>query len=60
MPDSVFQFNDVVFYVPYYPIDLIQRHIVNTKTFFEQEILVSLDRYIPENSVIFDIGANIR
>lgn len=59
MPDSIFQFDDVRFYVPYYPIDFIQRHIVNTKTFFEQEILESLDKYIPENSVIFDIGANI-
>lgn len=59
MPDSIFQFDDVRFYVPYYPIDLIQRHIVNTKTFFEQEILELLDKYIPENSVIFDIGANI-
>lgn len=59
MPDSIFQFDDVRFYVPYYPIDMIQRHIVNTKTFFEQEILESLNKYIPENSVIFDIGANI-
>jgi FkbM family methyltransferase len=46
-------------YCPFYPWDVIQRHIVNTSSFFESDILTNLEKYIPTNSVILDVGANI-
>jgi FkbM family methyltransferase len=46
--------------VPDYPWDMhISRTIVNTNSFFEQEILDDLRKYIPKNAFILDIGANI-
>ncbi|MDD2445642.1 MAG: FkbM family methyltransferase [Clostridia bacterium] len=51
--------NGVKFYLPNFPYDLISKHIVFYNNFFELEILNSLDKYIPENAVILDIGANI-
>lgn len=59
MKDDIWQTSKAKFYVPYYPLDFIQRHIVDTSTFFEEDILQDLDAYIPENAVILDIGANI-
>ncbi len=59
MPEGVYQYKNVKFYVPYYPFDFIQKHIVDNNEFFEEDILRSLDEYIPDNAVILDIGANI-
>lgn len=50
----------VLFYVPAYETDLIQKSIVERKKFFEQNLLVELLEFIPKkNAVILDIGANI-
>lgn len=59
LQDNVYRIENTKFFVPNYPIDFIQKHIVDTSSFFEQDILESLDNFIPPNSVIFDIGANI-
>ena len=59
MPDGVWQNNDVRFYVPNYPLDLIQRIIVDSENFFEQNILNELSSFMPQEAVICDIGANI-
>lgn len=59
MPDNIWQTKNAKFFVPYYPIDIIQRVIVNNNSFFEYDILVKLDNYITDNAVILDIGANI-
>jgi FkbM family methyltransferase len=48
----------VRFWVPNFPADFIQRVIVAGK-FFEQETLEVMDKYLSEDSVIFDIGANL-
>lgn len=56
---DVWTMNDVKIFVPNYPIDFIQKHIVDNNNFFEEELLLDLNQYIPEKSVIFDIGANI-
>ncbi|AFI04806.1 hypothetical protein [Helicobacter cetorum] len=42
MPDNIWRNNNTLFYVPNYPLDLIQSHIVETKTYFEIEILKEL------------------
>jgi len=59
MPDSLWRIHNIVFYVPKYPLDVIQKAIVDDNQFFEQDILQELDNYIPENAIILDIGANI-
>ena len=51
--------NSVKMYCPLYPWDVIQRTIVNTSKFFEQDILYTLLKYLPKNATILDIGANI-
>ena len=59
MVDNIWQNKYAKFYVPYYPIDFIQRHIVESNEFFEEVILRDLDKYIKDNAIILDIGANI-
>lgn len=50
----------VKFYVPYYPIDWIQRFLVETGKFFKQDdVLDESVKYLDKNSVVLDIGANI-
>lgn len=59
MPDNIWQTKNAKFYVPYYPVDIIQMVIVNNNSFFEYDILVRLDNYLKDEAVILDIGANI-
>ena len=59
MPDSVFRVKNTLFYVPNYPIDDIQRIVVNNQNFYEIKTLKILDKYIKDNAVILDIGSNI-
>lgn len=50
----------VKFYVPYYPVDIIQLILVEAGEFFEQnDILAESDKYLNKNSIVLDIGANI-
>jgi FkbM family methyltransferase len=51
--------NGAKFYCPQYPWDFIQNILVNKNEFFEQDILEELRKYIPQNAVILDVGANI-
>jgi len=57
--EKIIDIGEAKFYVPNYPVDYIQRFIVDGRTFFEIGILQKLQSYIKKNSVIFDIGANI-
>lgn len=57
--DNIVDIGVAKFFVPNYPIDLIQSHIVDCKTFFENYILQELQSYIKKDAVILDIGANI-
>ena len=59
MKDDIFRVNNVQFYLPNYPADYIQRQIADNNSFFEQTTLEFFDKYLPENAVILDIGANI-
>jgi len=56
-----FQFEDHIlkFYLPYATHDLVQRTILETSTFFEQELLSKMRKYINSESVVVDVGANI-
>ena len=59
MKGSIFRNEDVKFYVPNYPMDGIQRNIVDKQNFYELELLKQLDALLPNNPVILDIGANV-
>ena len=59
MVDNEWQFDNIKFFVPYYPLDFIQSYIVDRNCFFEEDILQELDNYIPAEAVILDCGANI-
>lgn len=59
MIDNIWQFNNTKVYVPNYPVDFIQQTIVDKNQYYEQDLLESLDDYIPDNAVITDIGSNI-
>lgn len=61
--DTSFRFTSmggVLVYVPLFEKDAIQRIIVNAEDFYERDVLCELQgKYIGENKVILDIGANI-
>ncbi|CCY25228.1 uncharacterized protein BN676_01805 [Brachyspira sp. CAG:484] len=58
--DKIANIGSILFFVPQYDKDLIQRYIVERNKFFEQNILLELLEYIPKHdAVILDIGANI-
>ncbi len=59
MIDNIWQNNGVLFFVPNYPLDYIQSHIVDNGDFYERKELERIRKYIPTNAVILDIGANI-
>jgi FkbM family methyltransferase len=50
---------DIKFYVPGYDSDVIDSVIFNYDRFYELEILEDLHKYLNNDSVIFDIGANV-
>jgi uncharacterized UPF0160 family protein len=49
----------VRFSVPLFPNDWIQHHMVQDGNFYEFNDLAYLDQFVPFQSVIFDLGANI-
>ena len=59
LPNKIINIGPAKFYVPNYPIDLIQSEIVDDGTFYEIDVLEKLQPYIKKNAVILDIGANI-
>ena len=59
LPNKIVNIGSAKFYVPNYPIDLIQSEIVENSTFYEIDLLIELQPYIKKNAVVLDIGANI-
>ena len=59
LENNTVELKDAEIYVPDYPLDGLQANIVENRCFFEQDILNDLDKYIDNESVILDIGANI-
>lgn len=52
-------YKEVRMYVPLFCEDGIQRIIANSETFFEEDILEDLSRFISADTVVMDVGANI-
>lgn len=59
LKNDIFRNGDVKFYVPNYPMDGIQRSIVDTSNFYEIKLLKQVDELLPNNPVMLDIGANV-
>ena len=57
--NDIFRFGKYAMYLPMYPVDLIQRTIVDFNDFWEKELLTIIDKYIKQDFVIADIGSNI-
>ena len=59
MMDSTVRVRNSLLHVPNYPMDIIQKIIVDNSIYWDMQSLVVMDRYLPDNAVICDIGANI-
>jgi len=59
LDDGIVELNGARFWVPNAPRDAIQNIQLTTLSFFEQEILNDLDKYLSTDSVLLDLGANI-
>lgn len=57
--DKIFNIQDVLFYLPNYPTDLISTAIVQSNNFWDTHALTIIDKYINDGAVILDIGANV-
>ena len=57
--DDIFQLKGINIFVPDFPVDYIQSHLVLQKTFYEENSLKDLDEYLDSESVVLDVGANI-
>jgi FkbM family methyltransferase len=57
--DEIVELKGARFWVPNAPRDFIQNTQLSTGSFYEFEILQRLDRYLSNNSVVIDIGANV-
>jgi len=58
LSDDTVILKNAKFYVPNAPRDDIQGTQLSAR-FYEEEILLKLDKYLNENSVVLDIGANV-
>jgi FkbM family methyltransferase len=58
LTDNIVYVGNVKFYIPNFPIDLIQS-VIAGGSFFEEEILKHIDKYLDRNSVVLDLGANL-
>ncbi len=59
MPDSVAQIKNARFYLPNFPVDCLQRIMVLTQNYWDIAALNIINKYLPDQAVILDIGANI-
>lgn len=60
--DKIFKIKKAKFYLPHYPIDCISSVMVRTGNYWDNwqgGALAIIDKYLPENATILDIGANI-
>lgn len=59
MKNDIFRLGELKFYVPNYPMDFIQNAIVESENFYEINELQEVDKILPDNPVILDVGANV-
>lgn len=59
MENNTTQIRNSRFYLPNYPLDIIQKCIVQSNDYWDIEALRLIDKYLKDEAVILDIGANI-
>lgn len=59
MPNGIMQIKNARFYLPNFPSDCIQRCMAQMQDYWDRIALNIINKYLPENAVILDIGANI-
>lgn len=59
MPDSIMQIQNARFYLPNFPMDCIQKTIALTQNYWDTMALNIINKYLPDEAVVLDIGANI-
>lgn len=60
--DKIYNIKKAKFYLPHYPKDCISSFMVNGKDYWDNwagGALGIIDKYLPDNAVILDIGANV-
>ncbi|EGK8061560.1 FkbM family methyltransferase [Campylobacter lari] len=58
-PYSLKYTKEIFFYLPNFKNDYIQSHIFLTHSFYSENQLKKIDKYLSEESIVLDIGANI-
>ena len=56
---KIFDIKNAKFYLPNFPEDSISQCIVCIKDYWDRSALEKINKYLPDNAVILDIGANI-
>ena len=59
MPNNIIQIKNSRFYLPNYPQDCIQTCMVQCLDYWDREALEMINKYLPDDAVILDVGANI-
>lgn len=55
----IFNIKKAKFYLPNYPVDCISQCIVAGNDYWDKKALVMIDKYLSDDAVVLDIGANI-
>lgn len=59
LKDNVAQIRNARFYLPNYPVDCIQKCMIDGNDYWDMQAHHIINKYLKDNSVILDIGANI-
>lgn len=59
MQNETIQIRNSRFWLPNFPMDVIQRIMVMSNNYWDEEAINVMDKYIPDDAVIVDIGAYI-
>ncbi len=57
--DDIYRINNVKFYLPNMPYDFVSKEIVSNSDYYEIDELRKVDKYLQENGVFLDVGANV-
>ena len=59
MPDGVAQIRNARFWLPNFPADVIQRLMFFSNDYWDRQGLDIIDKYLVDDAVIVDVGANL-
>ena len=57
--DNIFKIKRAKFYLPHHKTDGISQCIVGLNNYWDTDALDLIDKYLPDNAIILDIGANV-